>query len=159
MFPLKKTFSSLYRARLFPLLLLCALLAVVLVGLLVAGITSLSICLVDFKWAWVNTLISTVVGIALGIGGWFMLPVMTVLVGGFFQDTVIRRVEAAFYPDSGGPVGIEAIAATLQEETDTLVDVVEPYLLKMGLLIRTSSGRKTPAAAYDHLDIPRQTLF
>ncbi|PIE71064.1 MAG: Holliday junction branch migration DNA helicase RuvB [Deltaproteobacteria bacterium] len=60
---------------------------------------------------------------------------------------------------AGGPVGIEAIAATLQEETDTLVDVVEPYLLKMGLLIRTSSGRKTPAAAYDHLDIPRQTLF
>ncbi|CAN2046816.1 Holliday junction branch migration complex subunit RuvB [Candidatus Magnetomoraceae bacterium gMMP-1] len=44
----------------------------------------------------------------------------------------------------GGPVGIEAIAATLQEETDTLVDVIEPYLLKIGFLIRTSSGRKVP---------------
>ena len=35
----------------------------------------------------------------------------------------------------GGPVGIEAISATLQEESDTLVDVVEPYLLKIGMVI------------------------
>jgi Holliday junction DNA helicase RuvB len=52
---------------------------------------------------------------------------------------------------NGGPVGIEAIAATLQEETDTLVDVVEPFLLKTGLVIRTSSGRKASEAAYKHL--------
>jgi len=51
----------------------------------------------------------------------------------------------------GGPVGIEAISATLQEETDTLVDVVEPYLLKIGLIIRTPSGRKATEAAYRHL--------
>jgi Holliday junction DNA helicase RuvB len=51
----------------------------------------------------------------------------------------------------GGPVGIEAIAATLQEETDTLVDVVEPYLLKTGYITRTSSGRKASEAAYKHL--------
>jgi Holliday junction DNA helicase RuvB len=51
----------------------------------------------------------------------------------------------------GGPVGIEAIAATLQEETDTLVDVVEPYLLKIGFLIRTSSGRKVSQEACSHL--------
>ena len=51
----------------------------------------------------------------------------------------------------GGPVGIEAIAATLQEETDTLVDVVEPYLLKIGFIMRTSSGRKTSESAYEHL--------
>ncbi len=51
----------------------------------------------------------------------------------------------------GGPVGIEAIAATLQEETDTLVDVVEPYLLKVGLVIRTSAGRKAAEDAYRHL--------
>jgi Holliday junction DNA helicase RuvB len=51
----------------------------------------------------------------------------------------------------GGPVGIEAIAATLQEESDTLVDVVEPYLLKMGMVIRTSSGRKASEGAYRHL--------
>ena len=52
---------------------------------------------------------------------------------------------------SGGPVGIEAIAATLQEETDTLVDVVEPYLLKIGMLIRTSAGRRATESAYEHL--------
>ena len=52
---------------------------------------------------------------------------------------------------NGGPVGIEAIAATLQEETDTLVDVVEPYLLKIGLLLRTSSGRRASNEAYNHL--------
>lgn len=51
----------------------------------------------------------------------------------------------------GGPVGIEAIAATLQEENDTLVDVVEPFLLKIGLVLRTSSGRKTSEKADKHL--------
>jgi Holliday junction DNA helicase RuvB len=51
----------------------------------------------------------------------------------------------------GGPVGIEAIAATLQEESDTLVDVVEPYLLKIGMAVRTSSGRKASESAYRHL--------
>jgi Holliday junction DNA helicase RuvB len=52
---------------------------------------------------------------------------------------------------TGGPVGIEAIAATLQEESDTLVDIVEPYLLKIGFIQRTSSGRKAAEAAYKHL--------
>ena len=60
----------------------------------------------------------------------------------------------------GGPVGIEAIAATLQEETDTLVDVVEPYLLKVGLVIRTSAGRKAAEEAYRHLGYKmQQKLF
>jgi len=53
----------------------------------------------------------------------------------------------------GGPVGIEAIAATLQEETDTLVDVIEPFLLKIGMIMRTSSGRKASEAAYRHLGL------
>jgi Holliday junction DNA helicase RuvB len=52
---------------------------------------------------------------------------------------------------TGGPVGIEAIAATLQEESDTLVDIVEPYLLKIGFVLRTSSGRKATETAYKHL--------
>ncbi|MBL0732295.1 MAG: Holliday junction branch migration DNA helicase RuvB [Desulfosarcina sp.] len=52
---------------------------------------------------------------------------------------------------NGGPVGIEAISATLQEETDTLVDLVEPYLLKIGMVMRTASGRMVPEAAYKHL--------
>jgi len=60
----------------------------------------------------------------------------------------------------GGPVGIEAIAATLQEESDTLVDVVEPYLLQIGFLTRTSSGRKVSEEAYRHFGLPvQQGLF
>jgi Holliday junction DNA helicase RuvB len=54
----------------------------------------------------------------------------------------------------GGPVGIEALASTLQIETDVLLDVVEPYLLKTGFIIRTSHGRKATEKAYSHLDIP-----
>ena len=64
-------------------------------------------------------------------------------------DRRFIRTVIEFY--NGGPVGIEAIAATLQEETDTLVDVVEPYLLKAGLITRTSAGRKATEAAYHHL--------
>ena len=59
----------------------------------------------------------------------------------------------------GGPVGIEAIAATLQEESDTLVDIVEPYLLKIGFITRTSSGRKASEAAYRHLGFSVQQKF
>jgi Holliday junction DNA helicase RuvB len=53
----------------------------------------------------------------------------------------------------GGPVGIAAIAATLTEDAETLEDVVEPYLLKMGFVVRTASGRKATAHAYRHLSL------
>jgi Holliday junction DNA helicase RuvB len=61
-------------------------------------------------------------------------------------STIIRRYD-------GGPVGIEALAATIQEEVDTLSDVVEPYLLQEGFLIRTSTGRKATYKAYEHLQL------
>ena len=54
----------------------------------------------------------------------------------------------------GGPVGIEAIAASLSEERGTLEDVVEPFLLQAGFLARTSRGRVATRAAYDHLGCP-----
>jgi Holliday junction DNA helicase RuvB len=69
-------------------------------------------------------------------------------------DRRFIRTVIEFY--NGGPVGIEAIAATLQEETDTLVDVVEPYLLKAGLITRTSAGRKATEGAYHHLGFKMQ---
>ncbi len=53
----------------------------------------------------------------------------------------------------GGPVGIESLAATLNEEVDTIVDVVEPYLLKSGFLKRTARGRETTPLASGHLDL------
>ncbi|HUI43737.1 MAG TPA: Holliday junction branch migration DNA helicase RuvB [Terriglobia bacterium] len=54
----------------------------------------------------------------------------------------------------GGPVGVEALAATLNEEVDTLVDMVEPYLLQQGFVSRTKSGRRASDAAYRHLNLP-----
>ncbi len=73
-------------------------------------------------------------------------------------DRKFLRTIIDFY--NGGPVGIEAIAATLQEESDTLVDVVEPYLLKMGFLTRTSAGRKVTEDARRHFGVSvQQGLF
>jgi len=53
----------------------------------------------------------------------------------------------------GGPAGIEAIAATLGEERDTLEDVVEPYLLQIGFVKRTKRGREVTPKARDHLGL------
>ncbi|MFP4249400.1 MAG: Holliday junction branch migration DNA helicase RuvB [Armatimonadota bacterium] len=53
----------------------------------------------------------------------------------------------------GGPAGVTALAATLNEETDTLEDVVEPYLLKIGFVIRTPRGRMATQRAYTHLGV------
>jgi Holliday junction DNA helicase RuvB len=51
-------------------------------------------------------------------------------------------------------VGLEAIAATLQEEADTLVDMIEPFLLKIGFIARMQNGRKATELAYQHFDLP-----
>ncbi|MBI3253005.1 MAG: Holliday junction branch migration DNA helicase RuvB [Candidatus Omnitrophica bacterium] len=53
----------------------------------------------------------------------------------------------------GGPVGVESLAATLNEEIDTLVDVVEPFLLKRGYLKRTARGRQVTPLAREHLNV------
>lgn len=53
-----------------------------------------------------------------------------------------------------GPAGIEAIAATMGQERDTLEDMVEPYLLQIGFVIRTRQGRQATRQACDHLDLP-----
>jgi Holliday junction DNA helicase RuvB len=63
-----------------------------------------------------------------------------------FLSTMIRIYK-------GGPVGVEAMAATLNEEVDTLVDMVEPYLLQLGFVSRTRSGRMANELAYRHLKI------
>ncbi len=64
-----------------------------------------------------------------------------------FLHTIIRLYH-------GGPVGVEAIAATLNEEVDTLVDMVEPFLLQQGFISRTKTGRKANEPAYKHLNLP-----
>ena len=76
-----------------------------------------------------------------------------------YLDTLIKHYD-------GGPAGIEAIAATMGHERDTLEDVVEPDLLQIGFVIRTPRGRVVRPAAYEHLNlaVPREvgdhpTLF
>ena len=60
----------------------------------------------------------------------------------------------------GGPVGLDALANTISEETTTLEDVYEPYLIQIGFVNRTSRGRTVTAKAYEHLGIVRNdTLF
>jgi Holliday junction DNA helicase RuvB len=55
---------------------------------------------------------------------------------------------------NGGPVGLETIGASISEESDTIMDVVEPYLLQLGFLERTARGRVATPHAYRHLGIP-----
>ncbi len=55
---------------------------------------------------------------------------------------------------SGGPVGLETIAASISEESDTIMDVYEPYLLQLGFLERTPRGRVATRLAYQHLGLP-----
>ncbi|NPA89896.1 MAG: Holliday junction branch migration DNA helicase RuvB [Chloroflexi bacterium] len=64
---------------------------------------------------------------------------------------VLRTIIEKF---GGGPVGLETIAASISEEADTIMDVVEPYLLQLGFLERTPRGRVVTRAAYAHLGLP-----
>ncbi|HTB33652.1 MAG TPA: Holliday junction DNA helicase RuvB C-terminal domain-containing protein, partial [bacterium] len=54
---------------------------------------------------------------------------------------------------SGGPVGLDNLAVTLGEDSDTLEDMVEPFLIQAGFLTRTPQGRKANLRAYDHLGL------
>ena len=70
-------------------------------------------------------------------------------------DNIDRRLlEAIIKYYSGGPVGLDTLAATIGEETVTIEDVYEPYLMQIGFLARTPRGRCVTKLAYDHLGIP-----
>lgn len=78
------------------------------------------------------------------------LEMMEVDARGF--DAMDRKImEILIRQHDGGPVGIETIAATINEKRDTLEDVYEPYLLQEGFLLRTSRGRMATKLAYEHL--------
>ncbi len=69
-------------------------------------------------------------------------------------DDVDRRVLRTIIEKySGGPVGLNTIAASISEEQDTIMDVVEPYLLQLGFLDRTPQGRVATKSAYEHLGL------
>ncbi|MFH1385997.1 MAG: Holliday junction branch migration DNA helicase RuvB, partial [Patescibacteria group bacterium] len=74
---------------------------------------------------------------------------------------ILRHIIEKF---DGGPVGLQALAAVVHEEQDTIEDVYEPYLLQLGFIGRTPRGRIATRSAYEHLglkypDEPQEKLF
>lgn len=76
------------------------------------------------------------------------------------DDVDIRYLKGIIERFNGGPVGLDALASSISEETMTLEDVYEPYLLQIGFINRTSRGRVATQKAYEHLQITyNQGLF
>lgn len=70
-------------------------------------------------------------------------------------DHLDRRLLLALIEKfEGGPVGVDSLAAALSEERGTIEDVLEPYLIQQGYLMRTSRGRMATRMAYDHFGLP-----
>ncbi|MCP4814021.1 MAG: Holliday junction branch migration DNA helicase RuvB, partial [Planctomycetaceae bacterium] len=67
-----------------------------------------------------------------------------------YLETLIRVFD-------GGPVGVEALAHTMNTATDTLSDEIEPYLLRSELLVRSPRGRMATTAAWQHLQLTPQS--
>jgi Holliday junction DNA helicase RuvB len=64
-----------------------------------------------------------------------------------------RLLQAVIEKFDGGPVGVESLAAAIGEERGTIEDVLEPYLIQQGFLMRTPRGRTATQAAYLHLGL------
>lgn len=69
------------------------------------------------------------------------------------DDSDRRVLKTIIEKFQGGPVGLQTISASISEEPDTVMDVIEPYLLQLGFLDRTPQGRVATALAYQHLDL------
>ena len=70
-------------------------------------------------------------------------------------DVMDRKfLEAVLHKFGGGPVGLENIAAAIGESTDTIEDVIEPYLIQQGFLQRTPRGRMATEISYLHFGLP-----
>lgn len=75
-------------------------------------------------------------------------------------DTIDRRyLKNIIEKHSGGPVGVETIAASLAEDIGTIEEIVEPYLLQLGFIKRTNRGRIATSDAYKHLGAKQKTLL
>lgn len=96
----RQTLHSVGRRGMLGLMLLSAALAVVMALALILGITWLTADLVSLERSWLDTAVNWLVGIVLGVGGWFMLPVLVILIAAAFQEITIARVERTDYPDA-----------------------------------------------------------
>ena len=78
-----------------------------------------------------------------------------------FDDLDRRLLRTIMEQFEGGPVGVESLAAALAEDRNTIEDVLEPYLIQQGYLVRTARGRMVSAKGWRHLGLtppPRQAL-
>jgi Holliday junction DNA helicase RuvB len=76
----------------------------------------------------------------------------------FGLDNMDRKLlETIIFKFDGGPVGIETLAAAIGEESETLEDVYEPYLVKEGFIDRTLRGRMATRKAYEHFKLNRES--
>ena len=71
-----------------------------------------------------------------------------------FDNLDRRLLQLLIEKFDGGPVGVESLAAALSEERGTIEDVIEPYLLQQGYLMRTARGRMATRSAYQHFGLP-----
>ncbi len=69
------------------------------------------------------------------------------------EDVDRKILETIMKKFRGGPVGLQALAASIGEEENTILEVYEPYLMQLGFINRTPRGREATAAAYEHLNI------
>ena len=80
-------------------------------------------------------------------------------VDGMGLDSMDRKVLTTIMEKfSGGPVGLETIAIAVGEETETITDVYEPFLIQSGFLERTPRGRMATKLAYEHLKLPKNSI-
>ena len=73
-----------------------------------------------------------------------------------FDDLDRRLLHLIIENFDGGPVGVESLAAALSEERGTLEDVIEPYLIQQGFLVRSARGRMATHKAYRHMGFKRK---
>lgn len=99
MYPFAKTLDSVTKAGLPGLMVASAGLALAVVIILVAIVTSITAHLVNLETGWLDSLVNWIAGGITGIAGWFMLPALMVLIAGMFQERTIDRVERAYYPE------------------------------------------------------------
>ena len=66
---------------------------------------------------------------------------------------IVREKSITLPVHQGGPAGIQALAATINEDQQTLEDVVEPFLLKIGFIVRTPQGRRTTHEGFEHMGL------
>jgi len=86
------------------------------------------------------------------------LNMLNVDASGF--DHMDRRLMLAIMEKfDGGPVGIDSVAAAISEERDTIEDVLEPYLIQQGYLLRTPRGRMVTRLAYEHFGLQSPNKF